>query len=279
MRSGLRFVCATAALLSAGSLVSSFAAEEKDALSPQEIKGAIVIEEVALPTPGEFFAAINKLERPNWSQLIGKPGSLATTSRAQSSLNLGTCVADGFIAVEAQDGQQVKNVGKDIIELTKGLGVSQSIMARGSSLGDFAENNDWSALKEELDATENEVKLQMAEQKDDELVILVTTGAWLRGLQAASEVASSNYQPAAASLLRQPSIVGYLISRIDALPDRLKKDPLVAEIHGGLLEIKAAVAPAGPPNADAVKSIKEITTKLIGTIRGPAAKPAEAPKQ
>jgi hypothetical protein len=268
MRSGLRLVCAAAALWSVGGLA---AAEEK-ALTPAEIKSVIVLDEVSLPTPGEFFAAINKLDRPNWSQLAArKPGPLATSNRAQSALNLGTRVADGFIGVEAQDGQQVKNVGKDIIDLAKGLGVSQSILARGNSIADFAENNDWSALKEELDATENEVKHQMSLQKDDELVVLVTTGAWLRGIQAASTVVNSNYLPWSARLLRQPAILEYLIGRLDVLPNRLKSDALVEKVRNGLIEIKAAVAPSTPPTAETVKTIQQTTTQLVDAISGPAA--------
>lgn len=268
MRFGLRILWAAAVLGSAGPL---FAAEEKK-LTPVEIKSAVVMDEVTLPTPGEFFAAINKLDRPNWSQLAArKPGPLPTTNRAQTSLNLGTRVADGFIAVEAQDGQQVKNVGKDIIDLAKGLGVSQSILSRGNSISDFAENNDWSALKEELDATENEVKQQMTVQKDDELVSLLTIGAWLRGIQAASSVISGNYQPESARLLRQPAIVEYLIARIDLLSDRLKGEPLIGQVRDGLIEIKATVAPAEPPKAEAVKTIQATTTQLIDAISGPAA--------
>jgi hypothetical protein len=247
------------------------AAEKTDALSPEEIKSAIVVEEVALPTPGEFFAAINKLERPNWPQLVGKSGALATSNRAQTSLNLGLRVADGFVAVEAQDGQQVKNVGADIIELAKGLGVSESILARGSSIGDFAENNDWNALKEELDATENEVKLQMTQQKDDELVILVTTGAWLRGLQTVSGVVAANYTPDTAKLLRQPAIVEYLSAQLDTLPDRIKGNPLVGKVRDGLGEIGKTVAPSGAPSPDAVKSLQQTTTNLIDAIGSPTA--------
>lgn len=267
MRSGLRFVCAAVTLSSVGTLG---AVEKKTSLTPQEIKAAIVLDEVALPTPGEFFAAINKLDRPNWSQLGRKAGPLSTTNRAQASLNLGTRVADGYIAVEGQDGQQVKNVGKDIIELARGLGISQSIIARGNSIGDFAENNDWNALREELDATEGEVKHQMAEQKDNELVVLVTVGAWLRGVQAASTVVAANYQSDSARLLRQPAIVEYLVERIGVLPDRLKNDELVGKVRNGLLDIKAAVAPAAPPSAATVKSIQQTTTQLVDAISGPA---------
>src|SRR5690606_11931393 len=103
-------------------------------LSQEELSSVVVLDAVSIPTPGEFFAALNKVERPNWSQLRRDAAAPATTSRAQTALAVGTRVADGFIAVEAQDGQQVRNVGKDIIDLAKKLGVSQSILARGNSI-------------------------------------------------------------------------------------------------------------------------------------------------
>ena len=40
----------------------------------------------------------------------------------------GVFIADGFIAVEAKDGQQVKNIGSDIIKLAKALGVSEAVL-------------------------------------------------------------------------------------------------------------------------------------------------------
>jgi hypothetical protein len=60
-------------------------------------------------------------------------------NRAQIALNLGGLIADGFIAVEAQDGQQVKNIGTDIIKLAKALGVSENVLSRGKSINEFAE--------------------------------------------------------------------------------------------------------------------------------------------
>ena len=82
-------------------------------------------------------------------------------NRAQIALNLGGLIADGFIAVEAQDSQQVKNIGTDIIKLAKALGVSENVLSRGNSINEFAENSEWDALQEELEATQNEVKTSM----------------------------------------------------------------------------------------------------------------------
>jgi hypothetical protein len=237
-------------------------------LTQDDLDAAVEIENLSIPTPGEFFAAINKIDRPNWSQL-DRPGPLAaTTSRARLSLNVGTRVADGFIAVEAQDGQQVKNTGKDIIDLARGLGVSETIIARGNSIGDFADNNEWTALKEELEATENEVKFQMAAQKDEPLIILVTVGAWIRGMQAASEVISTNYSPLAAELLRQPAIVAYLGQRLAALPDRMAKDELIQQLRTGIQSIGKTtdLPPDETLTEKDVAAVRATTTSLVNAL-------------
>ena len=263
----------TGPILAAVSTVWTATAQDAT-LPPEEIDSAAIVEAVSIPTPGEFFAALNKVERPNWSKVTRQAPPIAPGSRAKNALNLGTRVSDGFIAVEAQDGQQVKNVGKDIIDLAKSLGVSQSILARGNSINDFAENNEWNTLKEELEATENEVKLQMLEQKDDDLVTLVTVGAWLRGAQAVTDMVAENYLPESASLVRQPAIVGHLVSRIDALDQKLQADELVSNVKGGLAEIQTITASEEVPSAENVERIRTITTELVKAVCEPTSAPA-----
>src|SRR5271156_1447030 len=114
-------------------------------LSPEQMAGATQIDSITVPTPGELFSAIDKIGKPNWQGQYRKPIETAYTSRPQIALNLGGLIADGYIAVEAEDSQQVKNIGKDIETMAKGLGVSQNILSRGSSITEFAENNEWNA--------------------------------------------------------------------------------------------------------------------------------------
>lgn len=200
-------------------------------MTPSQIDQASRLESLTIPMPGEFFAAINKLERPNWKQLVRTGTPEATANRAQIALVLGTLVADGYIAVEAQDGQGVKNIGKEIINLAKKLNVSQSVLGRGNSINDFAENNDWNALREELEATQNEVKLDMFEQKDSNLVTLVSLGAWVRGTELTSGLIERSYTPESARLLRQPAIIEYLLEQINSLPQAMRDDPLIARLR------------------------------------------------
>lgn len=251
----------------------------ENALSEDDMARAVRSDDISIPSPGECFAAINKLDRPAWSQLVRSPAPPATTNRAVLALHLGTRVADGFIAVEAQDSQRVKNIGKDIINLAKSLGITQSILARGNSISDFAENNEWNALREELDATENEVKLSMRAQKDDDLVGLVSVGAWLRGTQAACEVVGGQYRPEAAQVLNQPAVVSILISKLNNLPDRVRQEGIVISTQAGLEEIATIlqIEPGAPISESSVETLRATTSKLVEAIAPTTPPPVPTP--
>ena len=166
----------------AGGILVTVAAETGHIPADQLAKAART-DSISIPTPGELFAALEKSGKTNWAGQYRGPIPVTYRNRPQIALNLGGLIADGFIAVEAKDGQQVKNIGSDIIKLAKALGVSEKLLGRGNSINDFAENSEWDTLQEELEATQNEVKSSMQSHADQDLVILVTLGGWIRGTQ------------------------------------------------------------------------------------------------
>src|ERR1700757_637932 len=174
-------------------------------LPAEQLQKAVRSESISIPTPGELFAALGKSEKTNWSGQYRGPMPMTYSNRAQIALNLGGLIADGFIAVEAKDGQQVKNVGSDIMKLGKALGVSEQLLSRGNSINEFAEHNEWDTLQEELEATQNEVKSSMQSHADQDLVILVTLGGWVRGTQVVTSAIVQNYNEQSAKVLRQPA--------------------------------------------------------------------------
>ncbi|HJT44794.1 MAG TPA: hypothetical protein VJ721_00860, partial [Chthoniobacterales bacterium] len=126
---------------------------EQGRLPADQMAKAIKLDAISIPSPGELFAALEKPGKPNWVGQMRGPIGTNYKNRAQIALNLGGLIADGFIAVEAKDSQQVKNIGTDIIKLAKALGVSENVLSRGNSINEFAENDEWDALQEELEAT------------------------------------------------------------------------------------------------------------------------------
>jgi hypothetical protein len=245
------------------------AAAQPAPLTPDQLAKAVKSDTLTIPTPGELFAALTKPGKPNWAGQYRGPIPMTYSNRAQIALNLGGLVADGFIAIEAQDSQQVKNIGTDIIKLAKALGVSENVLSRGKSINEFAEQNQWDALQEELEATQNEVKASMQSNRDQDFVILVSLGGWIRGTQVVSGSIMENYNAASAKVLRQPALVGYMQAKVKEMSPELQKEPLVKSISAQLPEIEKLVTfpNEGTPTAEEVRKLNGAVTKLMDEIQ------------
>lgn len=238
------------------------------ALTKEEMAAAIRTDDFSIPLPSELMAALEKQGKLDWSANFRPPIATNYSSRAQLALNLGTLVADGFVAVAAEDSQQVKNLGKDILQLAKNLGVTKEVLMRGSSITDFAERKQWDQLKEELEATQNEVKESMHGSKDGDLVTLVTVGGWARGVDVISSYIAAHYSEASAKILRQPAIVAYLNRQLDALPEKLRDDPKVKNVRVKMIEMEMIVSfPRDKaPSADNVKKLADLAGGLVNDM-------------
>jgi hypothetical protein len=241
---------------------------ESPRLPAERLAKAVKSESISIPTPGELFAAL-KPGKPNWSGQMRGPLPSSFRNRAQIALNLGGLIADGFIAVEAQDSQQVKNTGTDIIKMAKSLGVSENILSRGNSINEFAENNEWDALQEELEATQNEVKTSMQSHKDQDLVILVSLGGWIRGTQVVSAAVLQNYDERSAKVLRQPALVNFIHSEINDVSPEMRDDPLVKEVSDQLGRIEKLVSfpAAKAPTIEDVRKVNEAVGHVMEQIQ------------
>src|SRR2546421_2468457 len=238
-------------------------------LSQDQLAKAIKTDALTIPTPGELFAALEKPGKPDWAGQYRTPIPVTYRNRAQIALNLGGLVADGFIAVEAQDSQQVKNIGTDIIKLAKALGVSENVLSRGNSINEFAESGEWDALQEELEATQNEVKSSMQSHRDQDLVILVSLGGWIRGTQVVSASILQNYDERSAKLLRQPALVSFMQSKVNDVSSDLRNEPLVKTVSeqlGGMQKLVSFPA-AKAPTLDEVRKVNDASKKMMEAIR------------
>jgi len=241
---------------------------EPGRLPQDQLAHAIRTDDISIPTPGELFAALEKPGRPNWVAQMRGPIATSYKNRAQIALNLGSLIADGFIAVEAKDSQQVKNIGTDIIKMAKALGVSGNVLSRGNSINEFAENNEWDTLQEELEATENEVKSSMQSHADQDLVILVTLGGWIRGTQVVTSAIMQNYDESSAKVLRQPALVHFMQSKVNEISPELRGERLVKDVSEQLGEIEKLVSfpPGKPPTVEEVRKVNQAAGKAITEI-------------
>ncbi len=237
-------------------------------LTAEQMQSSVTLDALTIPTPGELFAALNKQCKPNWTAQARGPIGTAYSDRPQAALNLGGLIADGYVAVEAQDGQQVKNLGRDILSLAKTLGISKDILARGNSIQQFATDNDWNSLKEELEALQNEVKQEMDNLHDDELVTLLSLGGWIRGTMVVSDVVLKNFSQETSCILRQPALVVYLREKLDKLSPKVKDSPLVKSVGAGLDSLAKLVSfPLGATaTKEEVQRLHDQAAELMKTI-------------
>ena len=75
------------------------------------------VEDVVVPLPNEVFGALNKLGGVNWREYVRNDKGANFTERPRIALLLGAVIADGFIAVQAEDTATVKDIGQRVLTL------------------------------------------------------------------------------------------------------------------------------------------------------------------
>ena len=232
-----------------------------------------MIDEVVVPVPSEIFAVLDKLGKPRWEDVL-RPvnGTKAVGDQAQIALQLGTVIAEGFIAVEAENVEEVKNIGKKVLTLSEAINVRKAVLKRSKSITDFAGKKEWSAVRKELDGALSDVKAAMLELKSEQMSQLVSLGGWLRGTEALTAVVSRNYSKDGAELLHQPVLLDYFERQLANMRPRTKSNPLVTKVQKGLLEIRPLVG-LHDGSEISEKSVKEIGAHVEALVKSIGAKP------
>jgi hypothetical protein len=222
------------------------------------------IDDVVVPLPNEIFAALNKLDSVNWKGFVRTNKGTNFTERPRIALFLGTVIADGFIAVQAEDAPSVKEIGQRVVSLAKGIGVGNSIVPHAKAITEAADRRNWPAVRQELDRTQNSVQQAMNEVHDEKLSQLVSLGGWLRGTQVLTSAVNRHFSPDGAELLHQPDLLEYFQRKLASMPEF--NLPVIAEIKSSLQEVKPLIETDAPISPASVKEINEITTRLDAAI-------------
>jgi hypothetical protein len=233
---------------------------------------ARLVEQVVVPVPSEVFSVLDKLGKPNWSEVL-RPlkGSVTPMGgKEQISLRLGMVIAEGFIAVEAENAEQVKHIGNSVRSLAKAIGVEKAVNRRAGSIVEGAEKHRWSEVRRELDLALREVREAMLELDNEPLAQLVSLGGWLRGTEALCEVVSKNFSKDGAELLRQPLLLEHFQRRLGQLPERSVANPVVVRVREGVGQLKTQIGPeeGAAYSEKKVRDVGGICRGLVGLVEG-----------
>ena len=252
------------------SLVAATAAAPLVAEPPQHIDvstlpaQAKVIDTVVVPVPSEVFNVLDKLGKPNWEDVLRptKEGVKTPIEAPHTALLLGSIIAEGFIAVEAENGSEVKKIGSSVRKLATALGVGDRVDKRASAIIKGADAKNWNAVRQELDRAMEDVKSAMQELDSEPLSQLISIGGWLRGTEALTEVVGKGFTKDGAELLHQPLLLDYFERKLANMPAKYKRTSLITDVQKGVLEIRPLVG------FDSGDNISEKSVKEVGGIAG-----------
>lgn len=235
---------------------------------------ATEVEDVVVPVPSEIFLVLDKLGAPNWHAEQRNSLGKMTGDRAQIALLLGTVIAEGFIAVEAEDSENVKEIGRRVLELAEAINVRKAVIARSKSITEKAESKNWRAVRVEFDGALQDVRGAMEELGDEDLAQLVSIGGWVRGTEVLTSIVQKNYTADGAELLHQPQLITYFMNRLEKTKNtRLGKDDFVVRIRKMLVAIRPLIGKDGGANIPErnVQRINQMTSEMVKSITSPKA--------
>jgi hypothetical protein len=232
---------------------------------------AKVVDNVVVPVPSEVFNVLDKLgPRPNWAEVLRptKEAVKVQGEQVQIALQMGVVIAEGFIAVEAENSEEVKKIGASVRKLAKALGVQKQVDERANAIIEGADKKNWAAVRKELDQAQNDVKRAMADLNSEPLSQLVSLGGWLRGTEAVTQVVGRSFRQDGAELLHQPVLIDYFDQKLTEMPSKYKKNTLVADVQTGVADIRPLVGikDGTQISEKSVKEVGDITGRLVKKI-------------
>lgn len=234
---------------------------------------AKVIDNVVVPVPSEVFNVLDKLgARPNWADVLRptKESVRVPAEAAHIALQMGVVIAEGFIAVEAENPDEVKKIGGSVRNLAKALGVQKKVDERAKAIIDNADKKNWAGVRKELDHAQSDVKGAMVELNSESLSQLISIGGWLRGTEALTDVVGRTFSKDGAELLHQPILLDFFEQKLAGMPQKIKKHPIVTDVQKGVLEIRPLVG------IEDGTQISEKSVKEVGSVTGRLVKQIEA---
>ncbi len=228
----------------------------------------VMVESSAIPIPVEIFTSLDKLGTQDWSKHVVEREIRLDANRSRTAMLFGLVVSDGFIAVQAQDKEAVRRVGREVLRLASSLGVAGSVEQHANAIVNAAGQGQWPVVRKELDKTRQTVLNRMTEMRDDELVALVSLGGWLGGTQTLAAVLKQNYSVEGSDLLNQPDLVKQLKKDFNTLPARAKRGKVFNQVTQTLdhLESLMRADASGAISEGKVIEISLSTKNLVDSI-------------
>ena len=244
-------------LLFAFSGQASILAQEKPAGAVDYEREELGVNPFTAPSVADIFQQLDDLKPLPFEQLKREFPQATHSGRERMGLIFGGLVADGFLIVECQKKNLLDDLGRVLLRQARSLGVGDRVMRHSASLTDLGRRGNWTAVRRELIATQNDVEQAMTALRDQKMAHLISLGGWLRGLEIVSSAVESRYTPERAAALWQRDLINYFAEEMKTLPPPLAHTPLFEKLRSGIGAIRTLLNHA-PPDKMSLSEVKAL---------------------
>jgi len=239
-------------LLLAGVVALPCAAQVEEKSDRDYEREELGVNSYTTPSIARIFQQLDELKPLPFDELKREPAAVTHARREQLGLAFGGLIADGFLIVAAEKNDLVDHLGRSLIKEAKSLGVAERVIRHSKSLTELGRRGDWTAVRQELTATQTDVEEAMIELRDQKMAHLISLGGWLRGLEISAGTVMAEFSSARAKVLSQPDLLNYFSEELKTLPPELSQEPLFTKIRAGVKAIRSRLMtnPSGLTAAD-----------------------------
>lgn len=225
---------------------------------------------VIVPIPSEVFNVLDKFDvsRNAWRAELKVPEKEKCEDRTQFALFLGRVVAEGFLAVEAEDRDAIRKLGRIVLSVSEELGLRQAVLQHTKGIIQEADNGDWEAVRAEFDATRQTVREEMERRRDQDLAHCVSVGGWIRGTEIVTSLINANFSTKKSEILHQPQLLEHFTSTFKQVRS-FRRNARMKQIIMGLDQLQPLMTNEGTMQQPTVAKIHGICQRLRKEILTP----------
>lgn len=192
----------------------------------------------------------------------------APRDRSLVALSLGVLITDGFLAVNADQILDLRDVGGAILKHAKILGSGKGAIRHVKNILESSALEELSTLKSELSRTQIDVEAEMVLLRDVDIAHLVGLGGWVRALQIGAHGSLDPYKPERAQKLARIELLEYFQHSLQELNPTIRESENIVRITRRLDQVLAIIkAPAGPGATFTVDQVRELADKADDLVK------------
>ena len=217
--------------------------------------------------PSELFAKLSEATRPQWRQLYRPTVTRCLEGRQQAAMGLGAITADLFLAAQARDTQQVRNLLQDEEAVEKTLGLIEAMAVLRTEILAAADQADWKRLGLGIEKLSANHRRHLRSQKDESLADLAYIGQWLRALQTCHAVVTSRKLPDQRLAIGHPGLISEMNRRLLTISDpATETNRCLRLLHKRLAGLSRLWPEDASPSANPTERLRRSTELLSDTV-------------